>query len=105
MLTENSVQQIACRFNSELLEIQKYIGFIKSKTTIDLRHIFNLNKVLHQNSLPELPIRSYVGLDHRLTTDEVQQLVPAIFRIAPEIDKRIADLNRQVDSNSPFLQG
>jgi hypothetical protein len=105
MSAENAVQKIACRFNTELLEIQKYIGFIRSKSTVDLRHVFELNKVLRQNLLPELPVRSYLGMDHRLTADEVQQLVPAIFRIIPAIDRRMSDLIRQVDSNSPFLQG
>src|SRR5439155_19840790 len=44
-------------------------------------------------------------MDHRMTTEEVQQLVPAIFRIIPGIDGRMSDLKRQVDSNSPFPQG
>jgi hypothetical protein len=54
MSYEKSVGDIVCRFNTEVLELQRYIGFIKAKSSVYIRHIFDINKVLRENALPHL---------------------------------------------------
>jgi hypothetical protein len=100
--SDKKVQQIVCRFNTEVLDIQEYIGFIRSKSALHIQEVDDLNAAMKRNGIPELPVREHLGTSHYLTTDEVQDLVSAIQRITPRIDETISELNRRIDSLPPF---
>ncbi len=100
MATERSVGDIACRFNTEMIEIQQYIGFVKAKSSIHLRYVLDLNKLLREQNLPEIPVRKNLGAIHYLTPEEIQKLLPPIPDITPKVHRKIQDLKAEQDFSS-----
>jgi len=66
--------------------------------TVQVEEIDDHNSVLQCNGIPTLPAREYLGLPpHELTQTEIAELIPAIQRIDPAIDKVMREVNQWID--------
>ncbi len=98
----SAVASIACRFGTEVIEIQGYIGFVRSKSALHVQEVDDLNVLLRKEQLPDLPVCEHLGTTHYLSADEIQDLIPVIDRVKPRIDKVVSTLNPKIDALSKF---
>jgi hypothetical protein len=103
MATDQSIAEISCRFGKDRLEIVEYVNFMRDQCAIHVQEVAELNATLERFSLPELPTRDYLGTDDHLTSSEIADLVVAIGRIFPAIDRLTSEMNRGMDG-IPLLQ-
>lgn len=98
MSYDESIQEVACQFNQEILDIQQHISFLKSKTTIHTQEIDRHNKTLQANGIALLPVREYLGLPpYELTVAELDDIVQAIVKITPAINCKTRELACKFD--------
>jgi hypothetical protein len=100
-MSQKMLAEVVLRFNTEVLEIHKFVGLVKAKFAIHIRHILDLNKALRANKFHQLPVRNYLRTEHHLTAAEISDLLPAIDRITPQIDQRMSDLQGRLDTDPP----
>jgi hypothetical protein len=97
MTGEKSVAEILCRFGQDRLEIVEFVNFMREHCAIHIQEVAELNSTLARFALPQLPPREYLGADHHLTSEEIGNLVTAIDRIRPAIDRVTIEFNRGMD--------
>lgn len=98
MANEHTAREVRDRFRDEQDYIERYTRFLTAKSTIHDHQVRELNRILQRVKIEALPIRSFGRTAEPYSQDETANLLAAIRKVDPEVDRTILGHEQYLDS-------
>ncbi len=114
MAKENVASEVGYRFHDQQEYIERYIRFLRAKSTIHDQQVMELNAILRRVHVAPLPTRDYDRTAEPYSPEEMTELLVAIRKVDPEVFQTILGHEQRLDDTpslgldgpaAPYLDG
>ncbi len=102
MRNVRAANDIGHRFRNEREYIERYVDFLRSKSTVHDRLVLDLNRILRRVQIESLPEREYDRIGEPYTPQEIAELLAGIRRSDPEVYQTILGHEHGMDNIPSF---